>query len=324
MFYAKQLELSFSWKFTAIVIFVLLSLSGGAQELAKRLILKDGSYQLVTEYEVKGDRVSYFSAERNDWEELPKDLVDWPATEKFEKERATPAIPEAAAIDKESDAPLLPTVAPGLRLPEESGVFLLDNYQGQPQLIELEPLEGDVGQRAKAGIFRGPFAPMTGKQSIELEGEHAIVKAHVGVPSIYINVEDDPNQPPPGQTASAQPSQPSLDAPRAQPQQAEGPIVPSDRFRLVRAKVKTSRRIISDLKRDSTGKNNQNPDFIKTTIDQIGHGWVKLTPAEELAPGEYALIEMKGNEGMDLYVWDFGINPNAPANANPWKAEEKQ
>src|ERR1700722_8225829 len=98
-----------------------------AQELARRLILKDGSYQLVTKYEVKGDRVRYLSAERNEWEELPSSLVDWPATEKYEKDRSTSAVPEAAAIDKETDAEReaeqshLPQVAPGLRLPDDSG-----------------------------------------------------------------------------------------------------------------------------------------------------------------------------------------------------------
>src|SRR5271166_3383138 len=193
-----------------------------AQDLARRLILKDGSYQLVTKYEVKGDRVRYKSAERDEWEELPSELVDWPATEKYEKDRATSAIPEAAAIDKETDADRaaelsrLPQVAPGLRLPEDSGVFLLDNFQGQPQLVELQQAEGDISAN-RGSILRGALIPIAGaKQTIELDGEHATLHSHVSVPSIYINLDDDPssNQPPPGETASAKPSQPSLDAPR--------------------------------------------------------------------------------------------------------------
>src|ERR1700733_14004984 len=93
--------------FTVISLAVLglaLILHAPAQDLSRRLILKDGSYQLVTKYEIKGDRVRYKSTERDEWEELPSALVDWPATEKYEKDRATSAIPEAATIDKETDA----------------------------------------------------------------------------------------------------------------------------------------------------------------------------------------------------------------------------
>jgi len=322
-----------------IAVAVLLPLHSPAQELSRRLILKDGTYQLVTHYEVKGDRVRYKSAERDEWEELPTALVDWPATEKYEKDRAASAIPEAAAIDKErekdSDAERaaagarLPQVAPGLRLPEDSGVFLLDNFQGQPQIVELQQLEGEVNRNTRANIFRGALNPIaSAKQSVELEGEHAAVHAHVAVPSIYINVDDQPDkQPPPGETASAKPSEPSLDAPRAepqgpqQPQQPEKAIVPFDRFRIVRAKVKGGKRTISDLKRNAAGKVSQNQDFVKTTIDRISGAWFKLTPTEALVPGEYALVEMKGGEGMNLYVWDFGVDPKAAANANPWKPE---
>lgn len=322
----------------AAVLFALaFSVASPAQDSSRRLVLKDGSYQLVTKYEVKGDRVRYMSAERNEWEELPSSLVDWPATEKYEKERATSAIPEASAIDKETDAEReaeqsrLPQVAPGLRLPEDSGVFLLDNYQGQAQLVELQQAEGDVNRNTRGNIFRGALNPVaSARQTIELDGEHATVRAHAAVPSIYINVDEE-NEPAKGETDSAKMNQPSLDAPRAeqdpaqqkrqQPEQAEKAVVPFDRFRIVKTKAKGGKRIVGDLKRNVTGKVSQDQNVVKTTIDRVKGGWFKLTPTEELAPGEYVVVEMKGNEGMNLYVWDFQVDPKGAANANPWKAQ---
>ena len=312
---------------SALLLFPRLS---PAQDLARRLILKDGSYQLVTKYDVKGDRVRYMSAERDDWEELPTSLVDWPATEKYEKDRAAGAsVPEAAQLDKELEQERdreevqLPQVAPGLRLPEDSGVFLLDSFQGEPQIVEIQQTAGDVSRNTKANIFRGAINPVAGlKQIIELDGAHAPVQSHGYVPSLYIHLDAAPDQENPTATRASTPG-----AQASQPQPAQQPSVSSDdRFRIVRTEVKNGKRILGDVKRQVTGKISQEQKLVKTTSTRVSGGWLKLTPTESLSPGEYVLVEMmpllegaSGKEGMNLYVWDFGVNPKAPANANPWK-----
>jgi hypothetical protein len=304
-----------------LILLLALPAFSPAQDLAGRLILKDGSYQLVTKYEVKGDRVRYFSAERDDWEEIPTSLVDWPATEKYERDRAAgQSAPEAVQLDKEIEherdlqEAQLPQVAPGLRLPENSGVFLLDSFQGEPQIDEIQQTAGDVSHNAKANIFRG-LNPAGVKATIELDGAHAPVQAHVDVPSLYINIDDQPDL-----TLSKD----SAPAPQG-PQQPQPAVVPVSRFRIVRVEVKNGKRIVGDVKRQVTGKISQEQHVVKTTVTWVSGGWLKLTPTEPLASGEYALVEMigqegmQGKEGMNLYVWDFGVNPKAPANANPWK-----
>ena len=35
----------------------------------------------------------------------------------------------------------MPEVATGLELPDEDGVFVLDTFQGTPELVELTPVE---------------------------------------------------------------------------------------------------------------------------------------------------------------------------------------
>ncbi|PYX11049.1 MAG: hypothetical protein DMG88_00185 [Acidobacteria bacterium] len=284
------------------------ALSG--QQLAKRLILKDGSYQLATQWELKGDRVRYFSAERGEWEEVPKSMVDWAATDKYEKDRASgkPA-PEAVALDKELEAERQaeeaksPHVAPGLQLPDSGGVVLLDTYQNQPQLDELQQSGGELKKNMKGNILRAAINPIaSAKQTIEIPGPHAKVQSHITLPAIYVNV-DQQDQP----------------ADNQQPQ--KGPELPWDRFKVVRMQEKQGKRIAGDIKIAVYGKVSQEQKLVPTMAEKLTGGWVKVTPSSPLAAGEYAVVEMLGKDGMNFYVWDFGVNPAAPANPMAWKPD---
>jgi len=305
---------------TAMVFFCLVQVPAPAQTQAHRLILKDGSYQSVTKFEIHGERVRYFSAERGEWEEVPKSLIDWDATDKFEQGRLQGKLaPEAVELDKELDAERKaeqarsPQVAPGLRLPDEGGIFLLDTYQDQPQLSELQQSGGELDKNTKSNILRSAINPLAGvKQTIELPGAHAKIQSHTAVPSLYINIDTDANQgaPATAQTASGEP--PAL------------PANNSDRFKIIRIQAKGDKRVAGALKIAVTGKMKTDERFVATTVTPMTGGWVKVTPTEPLAAGEYAVAEMLGKEGMNLYVWDFGVNPSAPANLSAWKPDPKE
>lgn len=286
-----------------------------AQNQARRLVLKDGTYQSVTKYEIHGDRVRYYSAERGEWEEVPKSLIDWDATDKFEQGRKDGNLaPEAVELDKELEAERKvelarsPQVAPGLRLPDEGGIFLLDTFENQPQLAELQQSGGDVDKTSKTNILRAVINPLAGaKQNIELPGPHAKIQSHTTVPSLYINVDPDQNA---SASATATPASGTTAASASN----------SDRFKIIRVEAKGGKRVAGAVKIAVNGKMKTDERFVATTSTTVTGGWIKIAPNEPLPPGEYAIAEMLGTEGMNLYVWDFGVNPSAPANAFTWKA----
>jgi hypothetical protein len=310
----------------AIVISAFFCLSQApAPEQARRLILKDGSCQSVTKYEVHGERVRYFSAERGEWEEIPNSLIDWDATNRFEQGRElNKAAPEAVELDKEMEAERKaeqarsPEVAPGLRLPDEGGIFLLETYQNQPQLAELQQSGADVEKNTKSNILRAAINPLAGaKQTVELPGPHAKIQSHTTVPSLYINIDlnDDANLP--SASLSKKDAGPSASVQTAAGEPA--PLALADRFKIVRIEVKGGKRVAGAVKTAVTGKTKTDERFVAATGTAMTGGWLKLTPTEPLTTGEYAVAEMLGKEAINLYVWDFGVNPSAPANPFTWK-----
>ena len=287
-----------------IVVLVLVAIFAVA-DLRKRLFLKDGSYQVIQKYEVKGDRVRYLSAERRQWEEVPSDMVDWDATHKYEAEQAEaekPAvekIPSKEELAKEMEEAMTPEVAPGLRLPKEGGVFAVDSENGKPRLVELTQDSGQINQHVGKNMLIKKVikvAPTT--QTIELPGPHSKVQLHTNRPTVYLNVDTNPDE---------------EDASIARKKYRARPSSDAYRYKFVKLEQKGNARIIGSIQTLVTEETISNQTEL-STYGRIMDGdvWIKIEPNKELPPGEYAIAEMLTNEQINRFVWDFGIGGTPP------------
>jgi hypothetical protein len=312
-----------------VILLLLISSVAWAQTPNQRLILKDGSYQIVRKYEIVGDRVRYISAERGgDWEELPESLVDWTATNAWAKAHAPgaagpvvsgqssapPGSKEAEEIDKEAndERERTPTVSPGLRLPDEDGVFILDTFQGQPELIDVLQNSGGLNTGTPHNVLRAAIPGGGNKQLIQLEGYKAKVQLHVNQPVIYVSLDD-----------SKEPAEADSDAFTVDTHGASSikkknvHSSPASRYAIVRVQVKRETRVIGAGKVSQLGKPEESVDIVETNSEVLPGGhWLRLTPKQPLEIDEYALVEILSPKEINLAVWDFGVNPRAPEAKN--------
>jgi len=293
-----------------------------APGLAKnhRLILKDGSYQVVRKYEVVGDRVRYLSLERGEWEEVPNELVDWDATRKWEQHHVGPyqgeseaseAMKEAEAIDKEEAAERdemkarMPEVAKGLELPDQDGVFVLDTYQGTPELVELVPSDPNLNQKNRKGL--ATLNPLSGtKASIELDGAHAKVHLHVNDPEIYVALEGQDEV----EHVLSHAMTVQTHSAKEVTNRKHGAHSPQSGFAIVKVDERREVRIVGAINMSPSGKVTQSEDVIPAKVEVMtGKHWLKLTPETPLAIGEYALVEILSPSDISQSVWDFRVDP---------------
>jgi len=246
----------------------------------KKLVLADGTFQLVREYSVQGDRVRYWSVERSAWEEIPTTLVNWDATHKAEAEqskqdaelkakiRAT-AISEMA---KEIDVDRSLEIKPALFLPDGVGFYSLEGkliYEMKQSLAVSKLSKGREAERILSGV---PLIPR--KMTLEIRDAHAALRLITAEPEFFMRPADE-REP---------------------------------RFRLLRVQVKGDHRVVENISIHITGDQTHHADDIDFQTWTPARGVFRYTVNQRLEPGEYAFVEMVGEE-INSYVWDFGIDP---------------
>ena len=295
-----------------------------------RLILKDGSHQMVMSYTFVGTRVRFVSAERGgDTEEIPLALVDLEATKRWEsqhasaepgQERPAPAIDPELLKEEADRAALTPEVAPDLRLAPEDGVLAFDTFHGAPELVPLVQSESDVNRQTGHNILRSMINPMASShQIVQLKGEKAAVQMHVSEPIFYLRTDDE--QTASGEALTVDTHGASAAASGARRGKKSGP----SEYVIVRVDVRQDARVVASFNTTALGTTKRQEDVIETrTTAMPGGHWVKIVPGEPLLIGEYALMEVLGEKEVNLGVWDFGVHPSAPENRDVLRPEKRR
>ena len=271
----------------------------------KKLVLTDGSFQIVRNYEKNGDRVRYFSVERAAWEEIPTAMVDWDATKKAETadEKTAAAMLEkvhiqeaAAKAETPVDVDASLTVAPGVFLPDGEGMFA---FEGK-SIKRLGQAGSEVKTDKKRAIERvfSPIPVIPSKHNVEIPGTRAAVRLTSQTPEFYLR--EPPVDPDRDSTVL-----------RTGRQGESGPEVA-----LVRAKVKGNKRMLESIRSMFGQQISEDRDEIAIQRWEVAPDIYRFTLSAPLPPGEYAIAEIL-EDGLNLYVWDFGVDAAAASKSAP-------
>lgn len=261
-----------------------------------KLILTDGTYQLVREYQRNGDRVKYYSVERGAWEELPASMVDWGATAKAEAEAEKESSALVEKIHKQEEARRMDNVADidaslqvgeGAFLPSGEGMFLVE---GKSVRILDQAASGVVTDKKRVvEQILSPVPLVPGKQTVILQGTRALVRLKSDRPEFYLREAP----PDPEMTSSIE---------RSRRASVSGPDVV-----LVRAKVGKSNRQLESISTLFGQTVSQNTNEIAIQRWEVAPNVYRFTLGQTLTPGEYVLAEVLEG-GLNLFVWDFGVD----------------
>jgi hypothetical protein len=234
-----------------------------------KLYLKDGTYQIVREYQVQTDRVRYYSVERSDWEEIPVEMVDLQRTESEVADRKKTIEKEQEIVVQENAAER-EVRAEVNQIPDNPGVYWVDGKETKSLKPGEVAVHSDKGRRVLQAL--SPIPVVTGKATLEMTGAHSA------------NIFTDPEQ-----EFYIQLSEP------------EG-------FGIVKLTTKGAVRIVENLTYNPIDKTQVDEDRTSVEIlhRQVADDLYKIWPKDPLPPGEYAVVEYTDGK-VNIQCFDFAI-----------------
>jgi len=236
-----------------------------------KLYLKDGTYQLAREYKVEGDRVKFFSTDREEWEEIPLELVDLKKTESEVKARDEQLREENKANEEEDKAERL-AKRQARSVPPEPGAYLVT---GDLTLKTIQAAEAKLVNNKRRTILKvlSPVPMITGKETLEIDTPHSPTVVKDPLPEFYIRLSEE------------------------------------ERFAMIKIGEHNGHRLVERVTIVPVSKEVvEEPVIVPTYHSQAGELLYKIWPQNPLEPGEYAVVEYTDGK-INMQIWDFAVAP---------------
>ncbi|MDQ6676466.1 MAG: hypothetical protein M3Z09_04130 [Acidobacteriota bacterium] len=254
------------WRILAALLFFSALLSGANF----KLFLADGTYHLVREYKVAGDRVKFYSTERSSWEEMPTALVDLKKTES-EKTAHAAAVAEQTKILSEEDKAVRTQQEEVLKIPQDPGVYSLDDGK---TLRIFKAAESQYHNNHGRSVLKrlSPVPLVPGKGTVEIPLPRSLSVLPSDRPDIYIQ------------------------------------LATEERFGLIKlnphGQVRIAERVSVLPVTDEAMEEIDQVEIFRKQLTESG--LYKIWPKEPLPKGEYAVIEYTPGK-LNAQFWDFAI-----------------
>jgi len=253
------------------ILLALLALAASGWAANLKLYLKDGTFQVVREYQVKPDRVRFYSVERSDWEEIPADLVDLKRTEAEAAERQATLDKETKLVQEEEkvERQVQQEVS---RIPQDPGVYWVEGKETKVLKQAESTVHNNKGRSVLGHL--SPLPVVSGKATVELAGAHSASVFTNPEQEFYIQLSD------------------------------------VERFGIAKVTTKGAVRVVENVTIMPVTKEVAE-DIQMIPIFQMQaapEGLYKIWPKEPLPAGEYAVVEYTAGK-LDIQIWDFAVKP---------------
>ena len=234
-----------------------------------KLYLNDGTFHIVREYKIENDRVKFYSIERSQWEEIPKELVDVKRTEAEGAQRQA-ALAEETKIITEEDKAVRALQDEIMKIPQDPGVYALDGKELRIFKLAESKIHTNKGRSVLKAV--APIPIVAGKATVEIDNDHSLNIVNNDRQEFYIQLEGE------------------------------------QRFGIVKLTPHHGVRIVERLTivpitKEVAEEMDQVPIFRKQLTEG---GLYKIWPEKPLERGEYAVVQHTEGK-VNTQIWDFAV-----------------